>query len=269
MTDLTKPKTKSERIKELLLAGWSPEAVAKELDTTREYVYKEKGKFKRQKLLVTQQSLTIANGHNEVTVIKGQPVDNLNNSLPLQEDQSSGNSEYNIPPLERNDLKTIYSCFENNMDASEVVANHGIRPDISEREYNRFLFLKSRDPMEFQNILISGIMTSPPEIQSLIDKARRGTLLTNSELVSIINFNMEVYGSQLLSDAVSNPKIPPPGLNRFVCRFCHLSQPGVLFDVRSYSGKFLQDMSSGHVCPVCIRIKDEAYEQFKLHPADH
>src|SRR5689334_9505594 len=114
MSDYTKPKTKSERIKELLQAGWSPEAVAKELDTTREYVYKEKGKFKKQKLLVTQQSLTIADGPNEVMVIKGQPAGNLNNSLELQENQGYGSSDYNIPPLERDDLKTMYSCFENN-----------------------------------------------------------------------------------------------------------------------------------------------------------
>ena len=265
MTDFTKPITKSERIKELLQAGWSPEAVAKELDTTREYVYKEKGKFKKQKLLVTQQSLTIADGNSEVTVIKGQPVGNLNNSLESPEDQGTGNSDYNIPPLERNDLKTMYSCFENNMGATQVVARHGIRPDISEREYTRFLSIKSRDPVEFQNSLISGIHSGPPDIQPLLDKAGRGILLTNSELLSIISFRTTVYSNNYLQEIVSNPKIPTPGLNRFVCRFCHLSQPGVLFDIGSYPGKFLQSLSSGHICSVCKKIADEAYEEAKLH----
>lgn len=266
MTDFTKPKTKSERIIELLGAGWSPDAVAKELGTSREYVYKEKGKFRKQNLLVTQQSLTLANGQNEITVIKGQPLADQNNSLPLQEDQSNGSSDYNIPPLERNDLKAMYSCFENNMDASEVVAQHGIRPDISEREYNRFLILKSRDPMEFQKSLISGIQNGPPEIQPLLDKVARGTLLTNSELLSMINFKMSLYASQHLKDAVSNAAIPTPGLNRFVCKSCHFFQPGVLFDIRSYAGSLLQGMASDHFCYNCNVILEKTYEEFKLNP---
>jgi hypothetical protein len=264
MSDYTKPKTKSERIKELLQAGWSPEAVAKELDTTREYVYKEKGKFKKQKLLVTQQSLTIADGPNEVMVIKGQPAGNLNNSLELQENQGYGSSDYNIPPLERDDLKTMYSCFENNMGATEVVARHGIRPDISEKEYTRFLSIKSRDPVEFQNSLISDLHSGTPDIQPLLDKAGRGTLLTNSELLSIIYFERTVYAMKYLQEIVSNPTIPTPGLNRFVCRFCHLNQPGVLFDIGSYSGRFLQSLLSSHICSVCKKIADEAYEESKL-----
>jgi hypothetical protein len=173
--------------------------VAKELNTTREYVYKERGKFKKKGLLVTGQSLTITKEGNELTVFKGQPIDNYSNtSPPFQGDRTYGIGDYDIPLVQRDDLKSMYSCFEKNMNASDVVALHGIRPDISEREYNRYLSTKSRDPMEFQNDLISDLQNTPSEIQVLTDKAGRGILLTNSELLSIINFKMRVYASQHL-----------------------------------------------------------------------
>ena len=267
----TKPKTKSERIKELLGAGLSSQEVAEKLNTTVDYVYKEKGKLRKKGLLVTEQSITIAKEGNRLTVVKGQGVDsNSNNSPPSGEDRTYGTS--NGLPVQRDDLKSLYSCFEKNMDASEVIALHGISPDISEKEYNRFLSIKSRDPFEFQDRLISELESAPselqsaPEIRSLIEKSH-GTLLTNDELLSIIIFKTAVYALKYLQLAVSNPAIQTPGLNRFVCRFCGSLQPGVLFDVGSYSGKFLQAMASGHVCSNCSKIKNEAYEEFKRTPS--
>jgi hypothetical protein len=262
----TKPKTKSERIKELLDTGFSPLEVAEKLNTTIDYVYKEKGKLRKKGLLVSEQSITLAREGNKLTLVKGQPIDNhLNYSTLSGEDQIYGNSD--LSPVKRDDLKSMYSCFEKKMDASEVVAFHGFRPDISEKEYNRFLSIKSRDPLEFQRSLISRIQNAPPEIQSLIDKTRLGILLTNSELHSIIDFKMQVYASQYLLEVVSNPKIPVPGLNRYICRYCHVPQPGVLFDKTSRPGNLLRIFSSSYICSNCKGIADEAYEGFKIrHP---
>ena len=163
------------------------------------------------------------------------------------------------------DLKSMYSCFEENMDPSQVVAQHGFRPDISEREHLRFLSIKSRDPFEFQKSLISGLESAPPEIQSIIDKACKGTLLNNNDLLSIISFKMGDYALKYLQEAISNPTIFAPRLSRIKCRFCHLDQPGVLFDVNSHFGKFVNNVSA-MVCSVCGRIKNEAFEEYRRTP---
>ena len=55
------------------------EDIVDEVKTTKEYVYKEKGKLKQEGLLVTQQSLSVSNGQNKITVVKDQPhlMDNV------------------------------------------------------------------------------------------------------------------------------------------------------------------------------------------------
>lgn len=257
MTEPSKPKTKSERIRELLDRGFTPREVAEKLNTTIEYVYKEKGKLRKKGLLITEQSLTISGEGGELAIIKGQSVDSNSNNSPTHKNQIYENGDYDISREQRNDCKSMYSSFENGKDASEVVALYGIRPDISEREYNRYLSIKSRNPLDFQNSLISGLQGGHPEIQSLLDKAGSGKLLTNNELLSIISFKTQIFASQYLKDAISKPTISLPGLNRIVCSLCYQHQPGVLLDVMSYAGKLLQGMTSGHVCSTCRRTKNE------------
>ena len=67
-----------------------------------------------------------------------------------------------------------------------VTAKHGIHPEISQREFERVLKMKSRDPYALQQMLTAGISNASPEIQALVDKSS-STLLTNDEIMSIIN----------------------------------------------------------------------------------
>jgi hypothetical protein len=58
----------------LLDAGFSSLEVAEKLNTTIDYVYKEKGKLKKKGLLVTSQTLSIVDDRNSITVVKDQPI---------------------------------------------------------------------------------------------------------------------------------------------------------------------------------------------------
>ncbi|MGA8916708.1 MAG: hypothetical protein WB474_12040, partial [Nitrososphaeraceae archaeon] len=73
MSNHTSPKTKRQRIRDLILADAKIKDIIDQVGTTREYVYKEKGKLKQEGLLVTHQSLSISNGQSEITVVKDQP----------------------------------------------------------------------------------------------------------------------------------------------------------------------------------------------------
>jgi hypothetical protein len=124
--------------------------------------------------------------------------------------------------------------------------------------------MKLRDPFDLQNKLISEVHNLTPVVQSLVDKAARGQLLTNDELISLIDFRINSYARQYIREVVSNPDITiDRELNRYVCRYCHLTQPGVIFDPNSYSGKLLQSLAKGHCCLNCREIADQAYQDFK------
>ncbi|HEX9319708.1 MAG TPA: hypothetical protein VF884_12310 [Nitrososphaeraceae archaeon] len=264
MPNHTTPKT--ERIRELLIAGLQPREVADKVETSREYVYKEKGKLKKKGLLVTSQSLSIADGSNSITIVKDHPTlekfSNLDRSV--RTNQLNGASDFDIPPLGKEDVMSMYASFEEKMSPSTVTAKLGIRPDISQNEYQRFLSMNSRDPFDLQNRIVSGLFSASPEIQSIIDKSVAGNLLTNDELISVINFKTAIYASQHIKNAVSDPTLSINyGLERFICKYCHFPQPGVIFDRTTYAGSILPPFSKGHCCKNCLGLKEQAFDDYQ------
>jgi hypothetical protein len=80
----------------------------------------------------------------------------------------------------------MYEDFENQKGPAEVTAKRGIHPQITLKEFERFLKMKSRDPYDLQKRLTADIPNSSPEIQSIVNKSL-STLLTNDEIMSIFN----------------------------------------------------------------------------------
>ena len=95
--DHTLPKSLRQRIRELILAQAATKEIVDQLKTSKEYVYKERGKLKREGLLVTHQSLSTSNGQGEITVVKDQP-----RLMEYVDHDGSGTihcvNDYDIPP---------------------------------------------------------------------------------------------------------------------------------------------------------------------------
>ncbi len=259
MTNHTESKTKTERIRELLREGLTPREVANRLGTSREYVYKEKGRMKRGGVLVEQQSLSISDGVNGITIVKDQenagkyvdyqpePIDRVNREF----------GEYDIPPLDKENIMSMYDAFGDNMSPAEVIAKFGIRPDISQREHQRYLIMNSRDPFDLQNRIVGGIINAPPEILAIIDKSK-GNLLTNDELLLVINFKIGNFAYLHISDTVLNPAISVPyRVQRPKCRICKAMQPGVIYDVTTYLGAYGQKLIDNVPCQKCMSVMQE------------
>ena len=85
----------------------------------------------------------------------------------------------------------MYDEFQNQKGPAYVTAKHGIHPETSQKEFERFLVMSSRDPYGLQNMLTADISDAPPEIQSIIKKSSQRILLTNDEIMSIISFKDE------------------------------------------------------------------------------
>jgi hypothetical protein len=223
--------------------------------TTQEYVYKERGRMKREGLLVTHQSLSILKGKREITVVKDQPhLENVELHRHIDIDRVN---DYDIPPLNKNDLKAMYEDFENLKGPAEVTAKRGIHPQITLKEFERFLKMKSRDPYDLQMRLTTGISDAPPEIQSIVDKSL-STLLTDDEIMSIFAHQKSTYANSFVRDMVLNPtRHLPLGLHRITCKICHKQLPGVIYSINTYAGHHTQQIVGLFACDTCRAIQED------------
>ena len=250
------PRTKRQRIRELILAEAKLNDIIDEVGTTQEYVYKERGRMKREGILVTHQSLSISKGKREITLIKDQPplLENVEMQRPITIDRVN---EYDIPSLNKNDLKAMYEDFENQKGPAEVTAKRGIHPQITLSEFERFLKMKARDPYDLQKRLTTGISNASPEIQSIVDKSL-STLLTDDEIMSIFAHQKSIYANSLIIDTVLNPaRYLPLGLHRITCRICHKQLPGVIYSRNTYAGFHTQQIVSLFACDTCRAIQKD------------
>lgn len=215
-------------------------------------------------MLPTYQSLSISDGIKDVTLVKDESnVSKYHIEQPRSiNDENGRTGRYDIPPLDKNSLMLMYSAFGENKDPGYVTAQFGIHPEISQREYRRYLTMSSRDPFDLQKTITSGIVGAPPEIQAIIDKST-DNLLTNEEMLSVSNFRKTKYAESYVKKIISSPNINLDcGLGRFVCSICHVPQAGVIFDVNTNAGSFTQKyLAISHICQTCKSIEDKVFAQ--------
>ncbi|MGB8188684.1 MAG: hypothetical protein WCE91_03725 [Nitrososphaeraceae archaeon] len=264
MSDHTLPKSLRQRIRELILAQAATKDIVDQLKTSKEYVYKERGKLKREGLLVTHQSLSTSNGQSEITVVKDQP-----HLMEYVEHDGSGTihrvNDYDIPPLDKKNLMSMYEEFQNQKGPAYVTAKHGIHPETSQEEFERFLVMSSRDPYDLQDKLTATISDPPPEIQSLINKSSQHVLLTNNEIISIVTFKMWNYADSRIQNLVLDTLLDlPPGLDRVTCMICHRPFTGVVYDKNSEIGPFVEYNLSNFLCERCKLLREDIAQRKDL-----
>ena len=158
---------------------------------------------------------------------------------------------YDIPPLEKDDVKTMYQAFKNKENAADVIAEYGFNPIVSHTEYDRYLNMISRNPRELQRRLVARIYNPPPDIANLKEKSK-SRLLSNNELMKVIEFLNEKSASIGLAQALSDSGFTlPEGLSRLVCSSCHQPQAGVVFDNMTDAGIFVSKYGAAYICDFC------------------
>ena len=155
----------------------------------------------------------------------------------------------------------MYEAFEQQKTAAFVTAKYGIHPEISQKEFERFSKMKSRDAYLLQDMLAAGISNASPEIQSIVNKSS-STLLTNDEIMAIINYKMWNYAYSFTRNVVSNPaNYLPQGLERVTCRICHKQQAGVIYDRYTTVGSYVQKFLERHMCNTCKSVQNDLAAQ--------
>ena len=181
-----KPNNKKEQILNLLAEGkHSVEEIAKIVHTTEANVYKEKSKARGLYLRRKTRS-------DEMVMVAGES-DSF--ALPSQRLKPEGNHHYqylNIPDLDSEGIKKLYTEFKAGKKPPEIIADHGFHPEVVEKEYQRFMKLNERDIDVLQNKIISDFIKRPSKnTKHLLEKYKTTGFLTHYELFELITLKLK------------------------------------------------------------------------------
>jgi hypothetical protein len=181
-----KPINKKEQIINLLAEGkLSVKEIARTVHTTEANVYKERSKARG--LLIRRKTRS-----DEMVMIAGD-VDTP--SLPSRRLKSEGNHHYqylNIPDLDSEGIKKLYTEFKEGKKPAAIIADHGFHPEVVEKEYQRFMKLNERDIDVLQSKIISDFVKRPSKnTKPLLEKYKTTGFLTHYELFELITLKQK------------------------------------------------------------------------------
>lgn len=176
-----KPNNKKEKILDLLAEGkLSVKEIARIVNTTEANVYKERSKARG--LFVSRKTRS-----DEMVMVAGES-DSF--ALPSQRLKPEGNHHYqylNIPDLDSEGIKKLYTEFKEGKKPADIIADHGFHPEVVEKEYQRFMKLNERDIDILQSKIISDFVKRPSKnTKPLLEKYKTTGFLTHYELIELI-----------------------------------------------------------------------------------
>lgn len=243
-------KSKRDKILEMLSQGHDADYIASKLKTTKQNVYKEKSK---------QKSLENGNANfrlRHATQSKRRPKRILDSELGKTQDSAL----YHNPPYDsyktlrrpsKKENSILFTEFLAGKKPEEIIAKHGIDPEIVEKEYQRFLKLRGMDRLELQRSILKISGTDWIDIQPLINKVESGTMLSNVDVMVLVDAACINHFTQLISDETATL----PGLRaRPSCSSCDRDIPGILFDMTTpNSRRIFQEETGNYLCSDCIQ----------------
>ncbi len=180
-----KPNNKREQILDLVAEGKSVKDIARIVRTTEANVYKEKSKARGLYLRRKTRS-------DEMIMVAGES-DSF--ALPSQRLKPEGNHHYqylNIPDLDGEGIKKLYTDFQAGKKPPDIIANHGFHPEVVEKEYQRFMKMNERDMDVLQNKIISDFIKQPSKNTKLLfEKFKTTGFLTHYELFELITLKLK------------------------------------------------------------------------------
>ena len=180
-----KPNNKKEQILHLLAEGKLPKEIAKIVHTTEANVYKEKSKARGLYLRRKTRS-------DEMVMVAAESDTSF---LPSRRLKPEGNHHYqylNVPDLDKEGIKKLYTGFKDGKKPADIIADHGFHPEAVEKEYQRFMQMNERDIDVFQNKIISDFIKWPSKnTKSLLEKYKTIGSLTHYELFELITLKLK------------------------------------------------------------------------------
>jgi hypothetical protein len=246
-------KTKKELIADLWDQGTPPQEIARMLDTSIGYVYKEAAIFRKHrggKVVLTKSRKT------EVTLGPEQERGNNSISKLSRTDKVKLEVEHNplvsAPPLDTPEVKAIFAAFSTGKKPVEVLAGHGYNPEAVEIEYRRFLRLTGQDPALLAKAIIRRIITVKSDmVDAIADSYEKKGYLANEEVMTLLTFEvlhrLESGQNYVMSSMANTSDAPPDGCDRPRCRICNAPIAGALFLKNSHAARTI--LNANLYCP--------------------
>jgi hypothetical protein len=242
-----KPNNKKEQILDLLAEGkLSVKEIARTVHTTEANVYKEKSKARG--LFVRRKTRS-----DEMVVVAG---DLDTSSLPSRRLKPEGNHHYqylNIPDLDSEGIKKLYTEFNAGKKPPEIIADHGFHPEVVEKEYHRFMKLNERDIDVFQNCIIPTIIKRPSKnTKPLVEKYKTNGFLTANELSELFRLKLrDDYELEIEMWGLDRYSYLPGEWSRIRCKSCNENEVGVIVNPASGIGKHILEQYNNYICDIC------------------
>jgi hypothetical protein len=185
-----RPPSKRQRIKELFDTGknYSAFQIAEAVGTTPANVYKEKSKQKAAGLRSPSQSKNAEANHSTDEIIFS-PEDARRRAKSDSYGYSHHYRFLDIPELDEEGLKILYTEFTNGKKPADIISQHGFHPEVVEKEYQRFFRLNQHEIIgSFQNQIVESL--SCMDNTSLTEKLTKDGHLSVNEFIELIELKL-------------------------------------------------------------------------------
>jgi hypothetical protein len=258
------PRTKKAWITELLASNeHSDKEIAEIVGTSKGNVWKEKSNLKARGYLVSRKTVERSERSNETILLATQSEDNLGSGLihatrqkrnGVRAEYKNGHYQYlNLPGFNEDSMKTLYHDFKEGKVPADILAEHGFHPEIVENEYLRFQKFMSLDVHSLQEKILSRVKHLPAA-RVYIDKFQGGKILTNHELLELIELIAKEERDNSEFNSIFLETDPPGRWKAIKCKICNEPLPGGLVYPDYEVGRFIQhackDMTHDYDCRI-------------------
>jgi hypothetical protein len=257
--------TKREQIIKLLSEGnHSTKNIARMVGTTEAYVWKEKSKLKTSGLLITRDTEVISRRSHESLSVKTSPVNRILGAETLPRDKHlnvrPSNTLLNVPQLDTEGLKKLYSEFRKGKRPTQIIAENGFHPELVESEYQRFSRFTENDIdvlqrkffVEFNEELVTSHNDNTIRY-SLVEKYNKEGRLVIDEFVTLISLILNEKYHAGRASVIYNIKngIPPDGWQIVRCMNCNKPISGAIVDPTTEIGTRILNALGPWTHPSC------------------
>jgi hypothetical protein len=245
-----KKQSKRDKIIEMLSQGHDVDYIASKLETTKQNVYKEKSKQKS--LEYGKENFRLQHAIQSKRRSKRIPDSELDKTQDSIVGDNPQYGSYNaLKRPTKKEYSILFTEFLAGKKPEDIIAGHGIDPEIVEKEYQRFLKLRGMDILELQRSMVKISDTYSTDLKPLLNKLETGTMLSNEEVMVLVNSICDKHVVKLISDVT----LTPPGLIlRPSCSKCGNYIPGILLDNTNSDGsRILQEEKENYLCSDCMQ----------------
>jgi hypothetical protein len=242
-------KSKRDKILEMLSQGHDVDDIASELKTTKQNVYKEKSKQKS--LEYRKENFRLRHAIQSKKRSKTIPDSELEKTQdPILDDNPVYGSYKTLRRPTKKEYSILFTEFLAGKKPEEIIAEHGIDPEIVEKEYQRFLKLRGMDRLDLQRSILKLSGTYPTDLKPMINKLESRTMLSNEEVMALVNSGCNNHVLKLISDVTATL---PGIIIRPSCSKCDRYIPGILYDATILNGSVIFEENRNYLCSDCIQ----------------